>query len=73
MPVTPLSLKEERERRGLSRAALARKADMNPSEISHIESGRHIPYDSQLLKIAAALGVEDVSLITRPLGGGGHE
>ena len=48
---------QAREARGWSRAELARRANMNPSTISLIESGRQTPYPSQTAKIAAALGV----------------
>ena len=47
-----------REARGWSRAELARRANMNPSTISLIESGRQVPYPSQTEKLAAALGVD---------------
>ena len=49
----------ERERRGMTRAALARKADMSAGTVGQIESG-YIgkPYPVQLSKIAAALGWE---------------
>ena len=52
-------MQEERERQGMSRAALARKAEMHPASIGQIESG-YIgkPYPVQLAKIAAALDWE---------------
>lgn len=46
----------ERRRRGWSQAKLARHAEMHPSQISLIESGRLKPYPGQLAKLAAALG-----------------
>lgn len=51
-----LRLQRERERQGLSRAALSRKAEMSNSTIGQIES-RYIgtPYASQLDKLARAL------------------
>lgn len=41
---------------GLSKAALARRAGMDPGMIGWIEQGRFAPYPSQLAKLAEALG-----------------
>ena len=49
----------ERERRGWSRAELARRAHLNAATVSLIESGRLEPYRSQLLKLADALGLRE--------------
>jgi transcriptional regulator with XRE-family HTH domain len=51
-----LRLERERERRLLSRSALARLANMHPATVGQIESG-YIgkPYPVQLAKLAAAL------------------
>lgn len=49
---------KQRETQEWSKSELARRAVMNPGAISQIESGRLIPYPSQLTKIAAALGWE---------------
>lgn len=51
-----LRLEKERERRLLSRSALARLANMHPATVGQIES-RYIgqPYPSQLDKLARAL------------------
>ena len=46
-----------RRQQGLSQAGLARKANLNPNTVCLVESGRFAPYDSQLLKLAKALGV----------------
>lgn len=46
----------ERKRRGWSQAKLAREAEMHPSQVCLIESGRLKPYPGQLAKLAAALG-----------------
>lgn len=51
-------LRKQREQLGLSRAALARRAEINGSQYSLIERGRFIPYPVQLLRIADALGWE---------------
>jgi transcriptional regulator with XRE-family HTH domain len=52
-----------RRSRGLSQRALARVADMSPSSIYEIETGRRKPNPSTLRKLAAALGVEVVDLL----------
>lgn len=48
-------LKFERERQGLTQAALARVAWLNSSELSKMERGRMVPYEEQARRIAAAL------------------
>lgn len=49
-------IQAERERQGMSRAALARKADMSAGTVGQIESGYiGTPYAVQLDKLAAAL------------------
>ena len=40
-------------------SALARRAEMHVSSISQIESGRLIPYEKQVEKIAKALNWEE--------------
>ena len=50
-------IRKLREAKGWSRAELARQASMSASEVGKIEAGRVRPYDSQVQKIAAALGV----------------
>ena len=52
-----IRLKIERRRRRWSQAELARRAWLNANTISLIESGRWIPYDVQLHKLASALGL----------------
>lgn len=44
-----------RQERGMNKAKLARATGMQQGTIGWIESGRFIPYDSQLEKIATAL------------------
>ncbi len=51
-----LSLTREREARRWSRNELARRAQMAAGDLGRIESGRLRPYDSQLRKLAKALG-----------------
>jgi ribosome-binding protein aMBF1 (putative translation factor) len=52
-----LVLTRERERRGWSRAELARRARMSPGEVGKIEARRLQPYESQRRKLAQALGI----------------
>lgn len=55
MPLLRLTL--EREARGWSRAELSRRSQMSAGDVGKIESGRARAYDSQLRKLAEALGV----------------
>lgn len=55
----PRALERVREEKGMTRAALARAANMQAGTITWIETGRFIPHESQLAKLAAALGVDD--------------
>ena len=50
-------LRSLRESRGWSRAELARRAGLNQVTVGAIESGRLLPYQSQVLKLEEALGV----------------
>jgi transcriptional regulator with XRE-family HTH domain len=50
-------LQARREALGWSRAELARRAGLNATTVGLIESGRLLPYDSQLVKLAAALNL----------------
>lgn len=52
-----IRLKREREKRGWTRAELARRAGMSAGDVGKIEAERTKPYDSQLAKIAKALGI----------------
>lgn len=47
----------KREENGWSRNELARRAKLTPSDVGKIESGRLVPYDSQLKKLARAFGI----------------
>ncbi len=51
-----------RQGRGWSRSELARRARMTPADVGKIESGRLVPYDSQLKKLARAFGLPAVNL-----------
>ena len=50
-----LWLTVERQRRGLSKAALARKAKLDQGLISKIESGRVRPYPAELRRLVKAV------------------
>lgn len=51
-------VRELREALGLSKSELGRRAGVNQTTISQIESGRFIPYEVQVKKLARALGVK---------------
>ena len=53
--ITMLRLTKERERRGWSKAALARSASLDQALMSKIESGRVRPYPTELRRLAEAL------------------
>lgn len=63
----PIKLRKYREDRKLSRAALARAANLSNADLGRFESGRVIPYDGQIIRIAAALGVDDPEKLMEPL------
>lgn len=44
--------------KGWSKAELARRAQVHPSQVGLFESGRMVPYESQLAKLTAALGAD---------------
>jgi transcriptional regulator with XRE-family HTH domain len=54
-----LRVTKERKRQKWTQAELARRAWINASTLSLIESGHYKPYDSQLIKLANALGFTD--------------
>ncbi len=51
------AIKELRLERGLSQEALGHRAEIHPTWISHIESGRNNPAWGSVRRIAAALEV----------------
>jgi ribosome-binding protein aMBF1 (putative translation factor) len=53
-----MRLTKERQGRGWTRGELARRARMTPADVGKIEAGRLVPYDSQLRKLARALGID---------------
>ena len=58
-------LRQARELRGLSQAALAEAADLQPSAISHFETGGRSPSFDNLKRIADALKVTTDFLVGR--------
>lgn len=64
----PVKMENVRKKRGMTRADLARAAGMQAGTITWIETGRFIPYESQLAKLAEALGVDDPESLLEPLG-----
>lgn len=53
------TMEKLRRERGMTRAELARRACVQPNIITWVEQGRFVPYESQLEKLAGALGVDD--------------
>jgi transcriptional regulator with XRE-family HTH domain len=53
----PELLRKTREGKGLSQSELAQKAGLQPSAISHFESGRRAPAFDNLKRLADALSV----------------
>lgn len=51
------AVRQLREQRGLTQRQLADAADINPTWISHIESGRTNPAWGTVARLAGALGV----------------
>lgn len=56
-----LLLTKVREDKGLSKSALARKAELNATTICNIENGYTIAREKEKSKIALALGWEDAA------------
>ena len=63
----PVKMRTYRERRGMSRQKLAVVSNVAAPTIGKVESGRYIPYDAELQRIAQALGVEDPADLLQPL------
>lgn len=60
-----MRVRELRESRGWTRVELARRARIHPADVSKIESGRMVPYQPQIRRLARALQVAERELATR--------
>ena len=58
-------VRRRREELGLTGAQLALRADMAPSAVSQIETGKRTPNSTSVIKLAAALGVEVADLFPK--------
>ena len=59
----PMRLKQLREAKGLSQAALAEKVGLSREYIARLETGKHDPPLSRVEKLAKALGVPIEKLV----------
>ena len=64
-PLFPERLREARELRGLSQGGLADRAGLQPSAISHFETGGRKPSFENLRRLADALSVSTDFLLGR--------
>jgi transcriptional regulator with XRE-family HTH domain len=72
-PNFPDRLKTAREKKGFTQSQLAERAGLQPSAVSHFESGRRSPSFENLKKLADALGIAIDYLLGRieePVGAG---
>lgn len=67
MILTPVKMQAVREEQGLSRSKLARMAELQPTMITWIETGRFVPYPAQLDRLARVLDVSDPEELLEPL------
>ena len=58
-----MKLKELRKERGWNQITLAKKAGVSPGYIARLETHRHDPKLSTLIKLAKALGVPVTELL----------
>ena len=58
-------LKEERERRGLSKYAVAQQSGLSQQAIGYMEKGHRIPSLETVLRIAKAMNVDLAVIIKR--------
>lgn len=64
-----LCLRRTREQRNISRASLANKLSIDPSQISRIERGRMLYVSHNVLKICTYLEVQPDSFVDQSLAG----
>jgi len=55
-------IQQLREAQGWSRSELARRAQMDASDVGKIERGIMQPYPGQMMKLAGALGVKAIEI-----------
>jgi transcriptional regulator with XRE-family HTH domain len=58
-----MKLKQLREAKGMSQAALAKKAQLTREHVNRLEAGRHGPTMAVLQRLAKALGVPVTALL----------
>jgi transcriptional regulator with XRE-family HTH domain len=58
-------LKEERQRQGLSKYAVAQTSGLSQQAIGYMEEGQRIPSLETVLRVARALDVDLAAIITR--------
>jgi transcriptional regulator with XRE-family HTH domain len=58
-------LKEERERRGLSKYAVAKQSGLSQQAIGYMEKGHRIPSLETVLRVAKAMNVDLAAIIKR--------
>lgn len=57
-----LHVREERKRQGITQFDLARRADIHPSTLSQIETGKVYAYPAWRARLSTALGVPEDAL-----------
>ena len=65
----PVKMRRYREQKGMSRQALAASSRVSAPTIGKTESGRYIPYDTELQRIAVVLGVDNPADLLEPIEG----
>lgn len=61
-PELARAIRELRHKRGLSQEELGHRADLHPTRISHLESGKVSPSWGNVRRVAKALGVSVAEL-----------
>jgi transcriptional regulator with XRE-family HTH domain len=63
LEILAMKLKELRRQRGWTQPVLAKRAGLSSGYIARVETGRHDPKLSTLVKLAKALGVPVTELL----------
>jgi transcriptional regulator with XRE-family HTH domain len=61
---SPAALVSIRKGQGLTRSQLARKAELDRTQLWRVETGAAVPYDSTVGRLARALGIPVSALLT---------